>query len=302
MTIIQLEYLLAVANCGSFSAAAKKCFVTQPSLSMQIKSLEQELGAVLLDRTKKPVIPTHVGEAVLLQARETLSAFNTIKEIATATRGSISGRLRVGILPTIAPYILNLLLPLLDERCPDVEVEIVEMTAAKIIESLDRDAIDVAIMSAGTTPENINTIELFNDRLMVYLSPRSPLSARTSIRLDEINSKNLLVLSAEHCFRYQVLELLSSPYDDEPAQFNSNYTASSLETLMSFVDSSDMMTVLPEMAVRMLPLERKYQVRPLAKGAISRKVVLATRRGYIKQSVIAVLQQALVDVGEQLNA
>ncbi len=302
MTIIQLEYLLAVANCGSFSAAAKKCFVTQPSLSMQIKSLEQELGAVLLDRTKKPVIPTHVGEAVLLQARETLSAFNTIKEIATATKGSISGRLRVGVLPTIAPYILGLLLPLLDERCPDVEVEIVEMTAAKIIESLDRDAIDVAIMSAGATPENINTIELFNDRLMVYLSPRSPLSARTSIRLDEINSKNLLVLSEEHCFRYQVLELLNSPYDDEPAQFNSNYTASSLETLMSFVDSSDMMTVLPEMSVRMLPLERKYQVRPLAKGVISRKVVLATRRGYIKQSVIAVLQQAMVDVGEQLNA
>lgn len=301
MTIIQLEYLLAVANCGSFSAAAKKCFVTQPSLSMQIKSLEEELGAVLLDRTKKPVMATIIGEAVLYQAREALSAFNTVKEVVGEAQGLMTGTLRIGILPTIAPYIMHMLLPELTERCPKVHVDITEMTASKIIYALDRDIIDVAIMSSGTTPENIKTDELFNDRLCVYLSPRSPLTARTSIRLDELNANNLLLLSKEHCFRYQVAELVAAPYD-EALQFNSHYTAGSLETLMGFVDSLDMMTVLPEMAARMLPLERSYQVRPLAKGVVSRKIVLATRRGYVKQSIIATLKTILIEIGQKIGS
>lgn len=300
MTITQLEYLLAVANCGSFSAAAKKCFVTQPSLSMQIKNLEDELGAVLLDRTKQPVIPTHIGLIVLHQAREAVTAFDEIKEVVGQSRGEISGQLRVGVLPTIAPYILNLLLPILDERCPKVEMKIVEMTASKIVEALDRDRLDVAIVSSGTTPDSVKTDELFSDRLCVYLSPRSPLSARTSIRLDELNAKDLLLLSEEHCFRYQVAELVPAQYDQEQV-FSSRYSASSFETLMSFVDASEMMTVIPEMAVRTLPLERRYQVRPLAKGAVSRKIVLATRRGYIKQSIIAVLREALLEVGQKMN-
>ena len=107
MTIIQLEYLLAVANCGSFSVAAEHCFVTQPSLSMQIKALEEELGAVLLDRTKKPIIPTAVGEVVLEQARETLRSYNYIRESVAEMRGECSGSMRLGVIPTIAPYLLH---------------------------------------------------------------------------------------------------------------------------------------------------------------------------------------------------
>ena len=104
MTIIQLEYLLAVANCGSFSLAAEHCFVTQPSLSMQVKALEEELGVVLLDRSKKPVIPTEAGEVVLDRARETLRAYNNIRESVAELKGETSGKLRLGVIPTIAPY------------------------------------------------------------------------------------------------------------------------------------------------------------------------------------------------------
>ena len=122
MTIIQLEYLLAVANCGSFSLAAEHCFVTQPSLSMQIKSLEEELGVVLLDRSKKPVIATEAGEVVLERARETLRAYDNIRESVAELKGEIAGRLRLGVIPTVAPYLLHKFLPGFVHDYPLVEL------------------------------------------------------------------------------------------------------------------------------------------------------------------------------------
>ena len=119
MTIIQLEYLLAVANCGSFSLAAEHCFVTQPSLSMQVKALEEELGVVLLDRSKKPVIPTEAGDVVLERARETLRAYNNIRESVAELKGETAGKLRLGVIPTIAPFLLPRILPRLRRDWPE---------------------------------------------------------------------------------------------------------------------------------------------------------------------------------------
>ena len=138
MTIIQLEYLLAVANCGSFSLAAEHCFVTQPSLSMQIKSLEEELGVVLLDRSKKPVIPTEAGEVVLAEIRETLRAYDHIREAVAELKGETSGRLRLGVIPTIAPYLLHKFIPDFVRDYPKVELEIAEMVTADIVDALPR--------------------------------------------------------------------------------------------------------------------------------------------------------------------
>ena len=138
MTIIQLEYLLAVANCGSFSLAAEHCFVTQPSLSMQVKALEEELGVVLLDRSKKPVIPTEAGEVVLEQARETIKAYNYIKEAVSELKGETAGKLRLGVIPTIAPYLLHKFIPAFVRDYPKVELEISEMITSDIVEALKR--------------------------------------------------------------------------------------------------------------------------------------------------------------------
>ena len=150
MTIIQLEYLLAVANCGSFSLAAEHCFVTQPSLSMQIKSLEEELGVVLLDRSKKPVIPTEAGEVVLAEIRETLRAYDHIREAVAELKGETSGRLRLGVIPTIAPYLLHKFIPDFVRDYPKVELEIAEMVTADIVDALRRDRIDAALVAGGT--------------------------------------------------------------------------------------------------------------------------------------------------------
>ena len=207
MTIIQLEYLLAVANCGSFSQAAEHCFVTQPSLSMQIKSLEEELGVVLLDRSKKPVIPTEAGEVVLEQARQTLSAYNYIKEAVAELKGETAGKLRLGVIPTIAPYLLHKFIPAFVRDFPKVELEISEMVTADIIEALKRDRIDAALVASGTCGEGILEQELFNDRFFAYVSPENPLYERQNVRIEDIDLKDLVILSPGNCMRDQIIEL-----------------------------------------------------------------------------------------------
>ena len=158
MTIIQLQYLIEVANCGSFSAASEHCFVTQPSLSMQIKSLEEELGVILLDRSKKPVIPTEAGAVVIAQAQETLKAYNTIRESVAELKGETAGKLRLGVIPTIAPYLLHKFIPDFVKSYPRVELEIREMVTADIVDSLHRDKIDVALVASGTCGTDVSYV------------------------------------------------------------------------------------------------------------------------------------------------
>ena len=207
MTIIQLEYLLAVANCGSFSLAAEHCFVTQPSLSMQIKSLEEELGVVLLDRSKKPVIPTQAGEVVLEKVREALKSYNNIKESVAELKGETAGTLRLGVIPTIAPYLLHKFIPAFVRDYPKVELEISEMKTPDIVEALKRDRLDAAIVAGGTCGDGITEHELFGDRFFVYVSPQNPLIDRTNIRIEDIDMKDLILLSSGNCLRDQVIEL-----------------------------------------------------------------------------------------------
>ena len=207
MTIIQLEYLLAVANYGSFSLAAEKCFVTQPSLSMQVKNLEEELGVIVLDRSKKPVLPTDAGLAVIRQAKEAVQAFAMVREVVSDLQNEISGTLRLGVIPTIAPYLLHRFIPDFVRKCPKVELQIREMMTGDIIRALDRDMLDAAIMAGGTSPEGIREEELFNDRFFAYVSTDHPLCQRSNIRIEDIDVRHLLLLSEGNCLRDQVIEL-----------------------------------------------------------------------------------------------
>ena len=157
MTIIQLEYLLAVANYGSFSLAAEKCFVTQPSLSMQVKNLEEELGVIVLDRSKKPVLPTDAGLAVIRQAKEAVQAFAMVREVVSDLQNEISGTLRLGVIPTIAPYLLHRFIPDFVRKCPKVELQIREMMTGDIIRALDRDdarSVPIVAMTANAFVED----------------------------------------------------------------------------------------------------------------------------------------------------
>ncbi len=292
MTIVQLEYLLAVANCGSFSLAAEQCFVTQPSLSMQIKNLEEELGVILLDRTKKPVIPTEAGEVVIRNAREAIKAYNYVKESVNELKGEISGTLRLGVIPTIAPYLLHKFIPGFINKYPKVELEVRETETMQICKALEKDSLDAALLAGGTTPDGIMEFELFSDRFHVYVSPSNDLYERSNIRVEDIDPKHLILLSQGHCLRDQILELCQGRTGGHNRY---NFECGSLDTLMRMVDCTNSMTVIPEMAAEFIQEERISQLKPLAKGAVSRKIALAVRRTYVKHSIISALRDSVID-------
>lgn len=291
MTIIQLQYLIEVANCGSFSGASERCFVTQPSLSMQIKALEDELGVVLLDRSKKPVIPTDAGNVVIAQAQETLRAYNYIRESVAELKGETSGKLRLGVIPTIAPYLLHKFIPDFVKEFPRVELEIREMITADIIEALKHDNIDAAIVASGTCGDGIVEHDLFSDRFYAYVSPENPLFERTNIRIEDIDLKDLILLSRGNCMRDQIIELCQARRS-VPSHYY--FESGSLDTLIRIVDCTACLTIIPEMALEYIPAERRAQVKTLAKGATSRRIAIVVRRTYVKNSIISALESTIM--------
>ena len=294
MNIIKLEYLLAVANHGSFSLAAEKCFVTQPSLSMQVKNLEEELGVIVLDRSKKPVLPTDAGLAVIRQAKEAVQAFAMVREVVSDLQNEISGTLRLGVIPTIAPYLLHRFIPDFVRKCPKVELQIREMMTGDIIRALDRDMLDAAIMAGGTSPEGIREEELFNDRFFAYVSTDHPLCQRSNIRIEDIDVRHLLLLSEGNCLRDQVIELCQAQ-KNIARQYS--FESGSLETLMRIVDNTpNLITIIPEMVADYIDEKHRPQVKTLAKGAASRKITIAVRRTYVKRSLIDALKESVMNV------
>ena len=291
MTIIQLEYLLAVVNFGSFSHAAERSFVTQPSLSMQIKNLEEELGVILLDRSKKPVMLTQAGKIVVERARDVIRTFNLVYEDVAALKGTVSGVLRLGVIPTIAPYLLPRMVQDFTDRCPDVHLEIKEMITPQIVRAMEHDEIDAAIVAGGTCPDGISEDIVFDDKFFAYVSPSHRFFDRNNVRVEDLDLKELLVLSEGHCFRDQILDVC----DAKGASHASYYFESgSLETLMRIVDSTDFMTIIPQMALPYVAAEHQCQIKPLAKGAVSRKVAVAVRRTYVKDTIIKSLRESMI--------
>ncbi|MEE1098414.1 MAG: hydrogen peroxide-inducible genes activator [Alistipes sp.] len=297
MTIIQLEYFLAVANCGSFSLAAEHCFVTQPSLSMQIKALEEELGVVLLDRTKKPVIPTQAGEVVLERVRETLKAYGNIKESVAELKGETAGRLRLGVIPTIAPYLLHKFIPSFVKEYPKVELEISEMKTPDIVEALKHDRLDAAIVAGGTCGEGITEHELFSDRFYAYVSPHNQLIERTNIRIEDIDMQDLILLSSGNCLRDQVIELCQAKRA-VPSHYS--FESGSLDTLMRIVNCTRCLTIIPEMAVEYIPKDRAKQIKTLQRGSSYRKIAIAVRRTYVKSAIIRALMGSIMENAKPL--
>ncbi len=292
MTIIQLEYLLAVANYGSFSSAAERCFVTQPSLSMQIKSLEEELGVILLDRSHKPVVPTEAGQVVIEEARNTLMAYNNIKESVSEMKGETVGKLRLGVIPTISPYLLHKFIPTFVSKFPKVELEIRDMVTADIIEALKRDQIDAAIVAGGTCGEGIVEHDLFDDVFYAYVSPEHPLSGHKNVEVNDIDMRDLVLLSSGNCMRDQVLELCMA----KSAYPSSHYTfvSGSIDTLIRIVDCTPNLTIIPQISLEYIPRRHHSRIKSLAEGTTSRKIAVAVRRTYVKTSIIKALNDTIM--------
>ena len=292
MTLVQFEYIVAVDDHRHFATAAEKCFVTQPTLSMQIQKLEDKLGVLIFDRSKHPVIPTEVGVAIISQARVVLSGAARIKEIIDDEKGIMSGTLRIGIIPTLSPYLLPLFIKDFIETHPDLVVHVEELITDQIIEKLRKNQLDVGLF---VTPSGVNGLveqPIFNEEFVAYVDEKHALNKVETIDPFLLNVEEVWVLNEGHCFRNQVLNICHPP-DRQNAQFK--FQSGSLEALKKIVDRHGGITFLPELATVDMSESEQANLRWFKEPKPVREVSLVTHRNFLKLKMTEALYNQIID-------
>ena len=241
MTITQLKYTLAVAEHGNFTTASEKCFVTQPTLSMQVQKLEEELGVTIFNRSTKPLQVTEVGKKVLIQAKKIVEESSRMNDVISEEKGIIGGSLKVGIIPTVSPTLLPLFLNIFIKKHKNVELKIEEYNTDIISKKLEDNTIDCAI--AATPLNNSRIIErpLYYEPFVAYVPKHHFLSGNKSLEISDLSNSDLLILEDGHCFRNQVLNLCT--LEDLNKQYE--LKSGSFETLINLSNNGPWMTIIP---------------------------------------------------------
>ena len=297
MTLTELRYIVAVARERHFGRAAKACFVSQPTLSVAIKKLEEELGVTLFERASNEVTPTAVGAQVVEQAQRVIEQAGAIKEIAKAGKDPLSGPLRIGMIYTIAPYLLPGVVRLLHKRAPNMPLHLQENYTHRLRELLKQGDIDAAVLALPFEEAGF-AIQTVYDEPFVAAVPRAhEWAGRKSVKSAELKTQSMVLLGAGHCFRDQVL--LASP---ELNRFGSNtgmqktFESSSLETICQMVASGVGLTVLPSSSVpQHVSRESLLRFVPFSKPVPDRRVVLVYRKSFPRPTAIEALRQAILD-------
>jgi LysR family hydrogen peroxide-inducible transcriptional activator len=294
MTLQQLEYVTAVAQWGSFVTAAEKCFVTQPTLSMQVKKLEDEAGITLFDRSRQPVALTDAGKIFVEQARVVLREQKRLKEVVATAKGDIAGELRIGIIPTLAPYLLPLFAYAFSDTYPEVELIIDEMPTEGIIRALRDESIDCGILATPLHEPQLHERPLFNEPFAAYLSKKSPLWNKRTLKTEEVNAADVWLLGDGHCMRNQVLQLCASR-KEKSEHSKINYKSGSIETLKRMVDLGHGMTILPWLAVSSLTAKQQQAVRYFRTPEPVREISIVTHRAQLKKALIEKLALTILN-------
>lgn len=293
MNIQQLEYIVAVDNCRHFLKAAEKCFVTQATLSMMIKKLEEELGVKIFDRSHQPVIPTETGNKIIAQAKIIIQENNRMKEIVKEEQGQLSGELKIGIIPTLAPYLLPLFIQSFLKKYPSVRLKISELTTSNIIQKLEHRDLDVGLLS---TPLNLNFLReetLFYEPLIVYTSSKDTLLNKKFILAKDIDINRLCLLEEGHCLRLQAINLCDLRNKDKDIR-QMEFETGSIETLKRIVEENNGITILPLLAYKEMSAEQKDRVRFFKKPVPVREIGLVTYRYFVKEKLIQKLKEEIV--------
>lgn len=283
MTLQQLEYIVAVYRTRHFVKAAEACGVTQPTLSAMIQKLEAELDVKLFERSSQQVVPTPIGKVVVEQAWKVLNRARKLKDIVAEEKKSLTGTFRLGILPTIAPYLLPRFFPRLMRENSSLEIRVVEMKTAYIRRAIDRGEIDAAVMVDTGDLDDYALTTLFYEQFLAYVSPSDQLSAKKSIKTSDLSNELLWLLDEGHCFRDQLVKYcqLKAAKTSQSA-----YSLGSIETFMRIVENGQGVTFIPELATMQLTPTQKELVRPFAIPIPTREVVMATSKVFVRQSLL----------------
>jgi LysR family transcriptional regulator, hydrogen peroxide-inducible genes activator len=290
-SLTQLEYVLAVHKFGHFAKAAEFCNITQPTLSMQIQKLEESLGTIIFDRTKKPILLTDTGAAIIEQIQQVVSEAKKIDSIIQL-RGKdiLLGNLTLGIIPTIAPYLLPRLLPILEKKYSGIRLQIKELQTHQIIESLNTDEIDVGLLAIPVHSPKVIEKSLYFEPFSVLCAKNHPLATQKKIKASTLKSDDIWLLEEGHCLRNQVLDVCSlkkEKEDKRPYKFESG----SLETLKNLINSFGGYTLLPHLAEE--NIGKNSIVIEFEKPIPAREVGLVYRREHYKIELINAVAEAI---------
>lgn len=295
MTLTELRYIVAVAREGHFGRAAEACHVSQPTLSLGVKKLEEELGVTLFERGHHEVVVTATGRKVVEQAARTLKEAKAVKDIARQPLAPLEGPLRIGSIHTVGPYLMPHLLPLMRERAPGMALIIEENITAALTQRLKNGELDVIIVSLPFDEHGIETRVLYEEPFVILLPASHPWTNEPAISIEELGTETVLLLGKGHCFREQVLQACpncEAPTNDDNLQ--NALEGSSLETIRQMVAGGVGVTILPSMAAGADRYsQRLLAIRRFADVAPSRRVALAWRKTFSRPEAIEALAESI---------
>lgn len=292
MTLTQFEYIIAVDNYRHFGRAAESCFVTQPTLSMQIHKLEEQLGVQIFDRNKQPVVPTEIGKDIINQAREAVKNAKRVQEIVNDEKDELAGDLSIGIIPTLSPYLLPLFIHNFMEKFPKVNVRVEELITDQIIEKLKNETLDIGLLVTPLEVADMKAIPLFYENFYGYVNHREKLFHKEVLNLVDVSNSELWLLNEGHCFRDQVLNVCHN-YSEHNGRFK--YESGSLEALKRIVDKHGGLTLLPELATLDFDKTSKQKLKTFTDPQPMREVSLFVHQRFLKRKLIEALRTEILD-------
>jgi LysR family hydrogen peroxide-inducible transcriptional activator len=297
MTLTELKYIVAVARQKHFGHAAEACYVAQPTLSVAIKKLEDELGVVIFERGGTEISTTPLGAQIVAQAERVLEQTAAIKEIAKQNKDPLVGTFRLGIIYTIAPYLLPQLVKNMIERVPQMPLVLQENFTVRLVELLRQGELDAAIMALPFPDQGLTVQDLYDEPFVVALPKHHPWADKSDIHAEDLKSETMLLLGNGHCFRDQVLEVCPemSRFSTTGDGIARTFEGSSLETIRHMVASGIGITVLPRASVpHVLNNDGMLRYVPFADPAPSRRVVIAWRKSFTRGPAIEAIREAVM--------
>lgn len=289
ISIRQIEYAMALKKFGSFSTAAKSCFVSQPALSEAIQKLEVELGAMLFDRSKNPVQVTEIGEALLVQCNVVHAECQNLIQIADTWNNQVRGVLKLGLIPTLAPALIPLFLSAFRKKYPLVKFEIMEQGTEQILQKLENGELDAVILSTpASAPGHLIEKPLFYESFLVYAGKGSDLLKSDSVAFPDLQDQNLILMDETHCVRDQILSICERKKD----QTNKTTVHGGIQTLLSVVDEENGFTLVPEL---LSAFAKKNQLRTIKASKYHRKVSLLCRKSHPKKRLIDLVAKEILE-------
>jgi len=294
MTITQLQYVLAVAEHRNFTLAAEKCFVTQPTLSMQIQKIEEELNILIFDRSKKPIQLTDIGQKIVIQAKNIVNEAGKIKDIVEFQKGFIGGEFRLGIIPTVMPTLLPMFLNNFIKKYPKVKLIIEELNTNEIIFRLKNGHLDAAIAVTPLEDEKIKEIVLYFEPFVAYIPENHHISQKEEIEISDLNLGDILLLQDGHCFRDGILNLCKNQNEVTDTTFQ--LESGSFETLIKLADEGLGTTLLPYLHTLDLKEKDKSKLRHFREPKPAREVSLIYPKSELKIHIIDALRNTISGV------